>query len=814
VRARPLFVAVAIWVGTREPVAACPEVGAIPEEQHGFERQFGATNVNAALGNGGLSVTLSRCGEITTFKWPGPSYYDHLDYLAENVPEARTLPRLGALPEAGAFPGLAYRLRGQRTWQLTWLRDDEWTRTQAYSTEEAPVALTVFHRADLGISVTAWQFVLPDRDVLVNHYEVQRADSSSVRAAKLVFYTNFSPSLERFDGFPLAGFGLDHQDDFVALYDQRTRAILHFRTQSGSYDFIDAALQSRLTPVQAHQVVRQVLSGLDEPGVYIAIGAKPRRFKYQVGFDDSPLCSHQSAIADRAIDAFGFPPDFAELARNLFMCNRVFPSGDPLATLREQRGWVYSAESAYSDVQDGRPSGSPLAAGQASAALVRHLHFLRGQAAVTVYVAVGPTRASALDLLAEARAGDAARHRTATETWWEARISQGRLPATTDSRVLAFAKRSLAVMHQAVDRATGAIVASIAAQPPYGQDWPRDGAFINYALDLAGYPDVVSRHNRFYARVQRKEYQPWSIVYPFVCPADPALRSYPDCVPPGTFEINYFADPDAVVPGGPISFEIDEAGLGAWTMAAHAQFISDPDARAAYLADVCPSIALAADNLAGCKDPATGLQCLASEDDNFELTQGIQGAETVLLALKSASAIASNCGFSPAQVTSWQSRAAELETAIQTHFFVAGPPAHYEGGGRLPWLIWPVEYLAPGDPVTESHADYLWDTMIAPLLARTKEGGAYEAEVLLALAHLARATGNAARLAAVQDAIRFFVHDLTTPDTLHMAEGYGRLPSDLNGDGVSPDYLPQNDIPHVWEHAYLYAAAMIAYGAQ
>ncbi len=813
-RRKALAAAVLLSVAGPQLAGACPEVPFVPEEQHGFESQFGATNVNAALGNGGLTVTLSRCGEITALKWPGPSYYDHLNYLAENVPEARTLPRLGALPEAGAFPGLLYRLAGQRTWQLTWLRDDAWQRTQAYSTEQAPVAVTAFARPDLGLSVTAWQFVLPDRDVLVNHYQVQRADGSPVRAVKFVFYTNFSPSLTRFDGFPLAGFGTDHQDDFVALYDPRARAILHFRTQSGDYSLVDWILQSPLTRAQAHELVRQVLVSLNEPGVYIAIGAKPRRFKYQVGFDSSPLCAHQSAIADRAIEAFGFPPDFAELARNLFMCNRVFPNGDPLATLRQQRSWVYAADSAYSDVQDGYPSRSPVAAGQADAALVRHLHFRRGQAAVTVYVAVGPTRASAVEMLSEVQAEDPSAHRAGTEAWWQALVSQGRLPASSDPRVVAFAKRSLAVMHQAVDKATGAIVASVAAQPPYGQDWPRDGAFINYALDLAGYPDVVSRHNRFYARVQRKEYQPWSIVYPFVCPADPALRSYPNCVPPGTFEINYFADPDAVVPGGPISFEIDEAGLGAWTMAAHAQFLSDPGARAAYLADVCPSIALAADNLAACKDPATGLQCLASEDDNFELTQGIQGAETMLLALKSASAIAGECGFAPAQVTSWQSRAAELETAIQAHFFVPGPPPHYEGGGRLPWLIWPVEYLAPGDPVTESHADFLWDTMVAPLLARTKPGGAYEAEVLLALAHLARATGNATRLAAVQDAIRFFVYELTTPDTLHMAEGYGRLPIDWNGDGVSPDYLPQNDIPHVWEHAYLYAAAMIAFGAQ
>jgi hypothetical protein len=36
---------------------------------------------------------------------------------------------------------------------------------------------------------------------------------------------------------------------------------------------------------------------------------------------------------------------------------------------------------------------------------------------------------------------------------------------------------------------------------------------------------------------------------------------------------------------------------------------------------------------------------------------------------------------------------------------------------------------------------------------------------------------------------------------------------DLNGDGVTPDYVSENDVPHVWERAYLYAAAMVAFGS-
>ncbi|MDZ7732957.1 MAG: glycoside hydrolase family 15 protein [Acidimicrobiia bacterium] len=44
------------------------------------------------------------------------------------------------------------------------------------------------------------------------------------------------------------------------------------------------------------------------------------------------------------------------------------------------------------------------------------------------------------------------------------------------------------MLAQAVDRETGAVVASITTQPPYALDWIRDGAYLNEALLAAGHP--------------------------------------------------------------------------------------------------------------------------------------------------------------------------------------------------------------------------------------------------------------------------------------------------------------------------------------
>ena len=800
------------------PASACPELPLLPDGPNEFDLQYGATNTNAALGSGALTAGFSKCGEVTVLKWPGPSYWNQINYISSNAADARITPHLGALDGNGAFPGLAYRTVSG-TSGFTWLRDDAWVHTQRYSADDSNVLVDTAVNAALGLTVTGYHFVLPDRNVLVNDYVVTRAAGSSVRGGTLMFYTNFAPTKNQLAYFPIADWGLDFQNDFAVVYDRRERALLHFVPDgTGSYPknfaIVNPILQQPpATRLGVQKAVNAMVRGLTAPGVYIAVGARHRDNGFQAGFDTDPLCAHQSVLADATITAFQLPPAFDALARSLFECDHIV--SDPNGTLgacRAANGWTYSASSAYDDAQDGHLSRSPIAACQANGALARRLHFRAGAARATFYVAVGGTRDEAYALLDQARLDDPTAQRTATDAWWANWLAPAHLPDTDDPLVTAFAKRSLIVVRTATDNASGAIVASINTQSPYGEDWPRDGSFINYALDLAGYADLVSRHNRFYARVQRKVPSGWSLLYSYPA-CDPVHPVYPNCIPPGTYEQSYYADPLTATAGGPVSFEIDEAGLGVWTMWEHYSHLTDPVAAAAYLADVCPSIHLGAVNLAACKDAANNLQCVANEDDVIAPSQGLQGAETVLLALRSAADAAAACGFDPVEVAGWQTRADELAQAMHDHFDVAGPPEHYEGG-RPGWLLWPTPFFAAGDPVALSHAQWLQQTTLDPILTRTALNGAYNAEALVARAQLFKALGDTAALTAMQDQVKFFIHELTTPGTLHLSEAYARVQLDLNGDGILPDYLPENDTPHAWEHSYLYTAAMLAYGSQ
>jgi len=796
------------------PAAACPPLLAmdeLPPEPNPIELGLGATNANAAIGSGRLTATLSRCGEITSLKWPGPSYYDQLDYLATNTGDARTRPHFGALDSMGAFAGLWLETSGGG--RLTWLRDAEWERSQRYTASTSGVVENLHVHPGLGLRVVVESFVLPDDDVLVQRFRVWREPGSPVTSGRLLWYGNFAPTLQRFPEIPIADMGLDFQNDFVALYDAPAQAVLHFTTGANrQFSAVNPLLQAPPDdPGALASAVQTLSASFTGTGAFLAYGFREGDDGHQVGFDDAPTCAHQSEIVDRAAGNLGFPGPFVDLARNLFSCDRQLAT-EPLEACRETNGWSWEAESAWHDVRDGTLSGSPIAACRANAALARELELQHGAAEATLYLAAASTRAEALSRLAAARAEpDPGRQLGRAEREAGKFLAAARLPASDDPTLVRFARRALLSLRTATDSASGAMVASVAAQPPYGLDWPRDGAFFNHALDLAGLHDLVTRHQRFYLRVQRKEFQPWSFLYGRSCPQDPALRAYPDCVPPGTFQMNYYADPDAVVAGGPISFEIDNAGLIVWSLWDHAGFLEDPVLRTAYLDAACPAIALGADSLADCRDPATGLQCPSSEDDNFELSQGLQGAETVLLALRSAADAAPSCGFDLGRAAAWQARSDEIEAVIRERFRVDDPVPHLQGPRRA-WALWPARVLHAEEPLALSHVDLLHAQTIVPLRERTAPRAGYNAETLIARAQLFRDRGDLAALASVREDVRLLLDLLTTPDTGHMAEFAGRVDKDLDGDGVVPDYLPQNDVPHVWQQMNLYLAAMLAYG--
>jgi hypothetical protein len=339
-------------------------------------------------------------------------------------------------------------------------------------------------------------------------------------------------------------------------------------------------------------------------------------------------------------------------------------------------------------------------------------------------------------------------------------------------------RRALLTIRTARDKTSGAIVASIASQPPYHVDWPRDGAFIDRLLDIAGYHDEVTQHLLFYAKCQRKKDE-----------QDVATPGLNPVVPAGSFAQAYDAD---CRPGGIVDFEIDQVGLFLWDAVDHVRWLNGTK-RNAYVDAILPAVVAAADAAMRCRDDKSGLLCPAQEDDNLELTQGNQGATTVLLGLRAAISLLEVEKLHADKRKAYEARANELEGAIRKHFFPddGGKPQVAEEWTVWPLMLWPRGAQDAG--ALAAVRDRLLQALDQNLVRR--EGGEtlYEAKRTLAL--LWSLPVGDARRQTLDAAVKVLLEDVPTDDTGLYGEVY--LPvTDSSG---KANWLNRTAIPHVWE---------------
>ena len=218
----------------------------------------------------------------------------------------------------------------------------------------------------------------------------------------------------------------------------------------------------------------------------------------------------------------------------------------------------------------------------------------------------------------------------------------------------------------------------------------------------------------------------------------------------------------------------------------------------------------AADWLTECQDPTNGMQCSASEDDNYTPSQSLHGAETVYLGLESAIAAAAATGDHSADVAQWQARLARLRAAIDAlydpsaHAYAegnAGGNAYNVSYGDGGWLLWPVQFKPYDDASMEGEAAAVRQAMDKSLGSAQ---GEYETKALLGLA-MASTHPDAGQRAELRRTLHYMASALTTPTGL-FGEAWKRYSAGAP--------VPVEDMPHVWEHCLFYMAALAIDGSR
>lgn len=460
---------------------------------------------------------------------------------------------------------------------------------------------------------------------------------------------------------------------------------------------------------------------------------------------------------------------------------------------------------AYESALAGDLPNNDAHSGEPTAVLSTALTFDDDVATTTVVLAAGESRAAVSALVSRARELDPTTVKTEKAAWFGSLLADAPLPATDDAAVRAVAERALVTLVTNYDPESGAIVASIATQSPYAQDWPRDGAFCNHVLNLVGRSDWVDKRNRWYASLQRAEERRF-FGHAFV--------------PKGNWLMNYYADG---VAGGPIPWEIDQTGLAVWTLWDHYRATGDEE----YLRAVYPAIKRGADFLAGYRDSSTGLHRAAHEDDNIVPSRTIHGASTVWLALNSALKAARALG-APEDAARYRRRRDELRAAIDAHLWDPDAGAYSRGKSFLDHVLehhrvpdvfralpilpgtggnttvaWPDQLVPSDHPRMRQHLDHLW-AVIEPSFREPTAGrrrfGMYESRALIALA-----TGWAddpEKMALVRDGVRWIAHTHASPDTHVLGEAWIR-----EDDTV----LTAVSQPHTFTQLLFYYASLLAF---
>ncbi len=720
------------------------------------EAFMGATNAATSMGNGRLSVGISPWGELIYFRWPSPSYYDHLRYFTfSNLQGFKSLFRsifwkskpvrmikeapnedfkrhgrpYEPYPDIGSRPGV---LTGSG--DVLWANNPEWKVERSYISESSPILETRYHADDTSFKVRDW--VDPKRDVMVRKFNLGPGVN------KLFYHNTFQPSMthpaEKGLLYPITIKSMNK--GFAAVYHPREDLITHFYPKNPRDD----------------EEVRKVLKGgcsprkLDklfpEGGIFITWGFRNGNDEIQIGADRSG--------------------------------NRI-KKDHPIG--------------GKDDADDGKLDGNRSYIGPVDSSIGFNRTSNSQEATMMITVGANATEAVSLFKKSQGITGRTLRRR-ATKHWKD--ISENiRVPEEADEVTRRVVKRSIMNVIQSQDKDSGAIVASNARQPTYHFDWPRDGAFFDLALDLAGFPDLVDKHLDFYKKTQLKEDRDFNPLWLL------GLRS-PIYKPKGHWHPNMTADGKNGYMRS-VPFEIDETGLTLWNIWRHEKFLPESK-KYEYREKFKPVIIDAAEGIMNHVSRKKGQLWEVFEDDDRVPKATLHGKTSVLTGLCAAADAGARWGIRGIKVAKWGNVAKKMRKNILDEV-MGGSGLEKPGWRGVRWSVWP----APLFDWTESNEGL---ALVERLFSEIREkvsaerlGVSYLGEQLWCLSIAVREDDQ--RRQFLKDVLREFTHNVPVPGT----DCYGELALHGNLGPGENIYQNRTSIPHLWNGTTAYLATLGIY---
>ncbi|MEO7659488.1 MAG: glycoside hydrolase family 15 protein, partial [Pyrinomonadaceae bacterium] len=158
------------------------------------------------------------------------------------------------------------------------------------------------------------------------------------------------------------------------------------------------------------------------------------------------------------------------------------------------------SEGTWRDAEDGRLHGGPITEGSVDSTIGVHFRLeARGTFEFFYWIAAGTSKAEVASLNSHVLTREPQNHFRESETFWRVWVCQPRPGLLKLSpKIGNLYERSLLVIRTQIDNG-GAIIAANdhdvtdRATDHYSYLWPRDGAFVANALDIAGHPELARK---------------------------------------------------------------------------------------------------------------------------------------------------------------------------------------------------------------------------------------------------------------------------------------------------------------------------------
>jgi len=655
---KAVLITLLLWLSISTALARPPALDdPLLKADFGAEHNHGATNAATGLGNGRMTVGVSPWSELVYLRWPSPGYYEQLRYMTMDY-WWKDLKMTKDVRYSDDAPSVDWQRYG-RPYEVhpglgarggVYLNDGTlaWFGDASWKSSRAyePEWSDVLCTTltRSNAEIKICQWVDWKDDLLVQDFAI-----GSQSAQKFFYYATFAPfdhnSTYKKPPDPKAA-------GFATAYLRGQKVILYFNPKNKDKNKIETADKFNLNAQKIDKLY-------PEGGYFIAMALMDEPDGFQVG-------------ADRK--------------------GNKFPKDAPIAASEEAKA--------------GKLSGCYFTLGKSDSGLMKELG--PQQKRVAVLVSAGKSASQAVAIIEKARARGIDQLRALATSDWKVMADRIDLPASAGPIEKRVARRSVLNLFVGRDRDTGAIVASPSRQPAYHFDWPRDGAFYDISLDMAGFPEIVDSHIDFYRRTQRRDDLDFKLSWLLG-------RKSPFYSPKGHWAPNIYTNGDkGRITDIPI--EIDETGLLAWDLWRHEKFIPEPE-RPAYQKKYLEMLTLAADGLVDYVDVRKGWTKKVAEDDNSKPNATLHGAASVLAGLASAVDAGKRWGADPAKVESWRKAAIALREGMLRR--VEDEKTLDQSGWRgIQWTLYPA-------PVFESYDDPRARKLIERL-ARNVEESAYK----------------------------------------------------------------------------------------